>query len=71
MFAISSDEGHETTSGDIVVVDLVPPRPAATVFVTAAIERAPGISDVQADGTRRVAFAVGNDVSVATLRPAP
>ena len=68
VFLVASDEGHEILQADVVVVDLSGKVPTAAVLQTARIERAPGVSDVHADGSRTLAFVVDNDVTVATLK---
>ncbi len=71
VFTVMTDEGHVITASDVVVVDLddlAANRARAIRYTSAAIERAPGISDVQADGSRVLAFVVGDgDIALQVL----
>jgi hypothetical protein len=72
-FTVMQDEGHVVTASDVVVVDLVgwtgASAPKATRLTSARIERAPGVSDVRADGSRVLAFLVDEgDVTLVEWR---
>jgi hypothetical protein len=73
-----TDEGHQVTASDVVVVDLdgfgTGRAPRAVRLQSTRIERAPGVSDVRPDGSRTLSFVVDDgdvvvfDLPVATWR---
>jgi hypothetical protein len=71
-YAITADDGHRVTASDVVVVDLRAfvdaQAPTATRLLSTRIERAPGVSDVRADGSVVLSFVGDDDVVFVSWR---